>query len=465
MNRPYHPLPSAALLMAAFALLLSACALPGFAPQGPTMSIDPSQGPSGTEATITITGAQPNAPVTLDLDPGTTSGTTDASGAFSYTFTFFGQVGDVANVKATIGSGADEQSASATFEITGEAGMPISDDTGLAPEGEQAGLKVSVDPEKGPSGTTATITVSGGEPNQPVTLKIGEATTSGTTDADGNFTYEFTFYGQVGNKIPIEAQVGPSADSPKASATFEITAPLEGTFNATAQVAGGDKSHGPNIKMPSELQIGVRHGSLIFEGPAPWVTVSGELNRDGTFSAAGTGTVAGFPNIRVTFNGTISLQHLEGDYTMGADGGLPGGQPIIYRIEGEGAQGDEAVVEEGLSLAKGFFERFNELQAAGNAEGLYALLHPAVIDLYGEEACMGYLTGIVNPSVVITPVELVDQAAWEWQIDGRTTSIEEAYALQVQVVSDEGEALQQAHLATRPDGSLGWFTDCGDPLN
>ncbi len=62
--------------------------------------------------------------------------------------------------------------------------------------------------------------------------------------------------------------------------------------------------------------------------------VTGELQADGAFEAQGTGTVAGFPNIRVTFTGTITSDRLEGQYTLGGDGKLPGGQSVTYQIEG-----------------------------------------------------------------------------------------------------------------------------------
>ena len=55
---------------------------------------------------------------------------------------------------------------------------------------------------------------------------------------------------------------------------------------------------------------------------------------DGAFEAEGTGIVAGFPNILVTFTGTITSEGLEGYYTLGADGKLPGGQSVTYLVEG-----------------------------------------------------------------------------------------------------------------------------------
>jgi hypothetical protein len=428
------------------------------APAGPTLTVSPDKGPSGTSATITIGGALPNAPVTLDLDPGSTNGTTDANGSWTYTHTFFGQVGDVANIQATIGP-ASEQSASGTFEITGETGQ-------AALQAGDEGVSVSVDPNKGPSGTTATITVSGGEPNQPVTLQIGEAITSGTTDANGSFAYEFTFYGQIGDVIAIEATVGSSSDSPKSSTSFEITAPLEQTFNATTTPHAGNLEHDPFVKLRRELNLRARYGSLILEGDAPWVTVSGELGTDGVISLRGSGTVAGFADIAVTFEGTISMQHIEGEYTMGADGGLPGGEPIVYLVEGSGETAETPAAEEppGSERVVIFFDGLNAAQTAGDAEMMFALLHPAVIELYGAEACQTYLEGIVNPSVLIEVSAVTAYGPWDWTIDGRTIPIDTAYTFDAVVSSDQGEALQEAHVAERPDGTLGWFTDCGEPL-
>lgn len=455
------------IVVIGIASALSACIGLVAAPPAPSMSIDPDKGPSGTTAKISINGALPNSPVTLDLDPGTATGTTDANGDFTYEFTFFGSVGDVANVKATIGSGADEQTASADFEITAAESMAVSDETPVATaESNDGGLKVSCDPSQGPSGTTATITVTGGEPNQPVTLQIGEAITNGTTDANGNYSYDFTFYGQVGDTISIEATVGSSSDSPKASTSFEITGALEATFHVEIKVAGGETSHAGPINLPGEMDLGATHGSLIIDGPVPWVKVVGEIGTDGSFSAEGSGTVAGYPGIHVTFAGTISMDHLEGDYAMGTNGGLPGGQSIIYHVAGESDRPQSSSAgESGQEPVAAFFERFNQLQANEDTEELFALLNPAVLELYGAESCRGYLDATTNSSLRVVPLEIISLGPWDWTMDGRTTPIESAYTVQVRVESDQGESQQQLHLAQGPDGRLTWFTDCGDPIN
>ena len=47
-------------------------------------------------------------------------------------------------------------------------------------------------------------------------------------------------------------------------------------------------------------------GTVTVAGPFPWVEVSGDLMDDGTFVAEGKGTVAGFPNIAVRLEGTLT---------------------------------------------------------------------------------------------------------------------------------------------------------------
>lgn len=68
-----------------------------------------------------------------------------------------------------------------------------------------------------------------------------------------------------------------------------------------------------------------------------WVVVSGEFEAaTGRFNATGRGTVAGFSNVGVKFEGTITTAGaLSGDYTMGTGGELPGGQAIVYAVQGQ----------------------------------------------------------------------------------------------------------------------------------
>lgn len=71
-------------------------------------------------------------------------------------------------------------------------------------------------------------------------------------------------------------------------------------------------------------------GTITISGEGRWVEVTGPINADGTFVAHGTGTVAGFPNIAVRFTGRYLVGRLSGEYAVGVNGGLPGGQAINY---------------------------------------------------------------------------------------------------------------------------------------
>jgi hypothetical protein len=72
-------------------------------------------------------------------------------------------------------------------------------------------------------------------------------------------------------------------------------------------------------------------------GAPPWVSVGGVLKNDSTFVATGTGVVASFPDVPVTFTGRLrSDGGIEGTYQMGSDTvpkGIPSG-PVRYTVEG-----------------------------------------------------------------------------------------------------------------------------------
>lgn len=76
-------------------------------------------------------------------------------------------------------------------------------------------------------------------------------------------------------------------------------------------------------------------GTITLNGAGRWVDVTGPINIDGTFVATGTGTVAGFGNIAVRFTGRWVMGRLTGEYAVGVNGGLPGGQSINYIYDSE----------------------------------------------------------------------------------------------------------------------------------
>ena len=88
----------------------------------------------------------------------------------------------------------------------------------------------------------------------------------------------------------------------------------------------------------STLQIGDALG-FDLRGEKPFININGTITEGDSNTDIMEGdrraTVAGFPNIKVTLKAQVDAVPgvIEGEYTMGADGGLPGGQPIVYVFE------------------------------------------------------------------------------------------------------------------------------------
>ncbi len=75
--------------------------------------------------------------------------------------------------------------------------------------------------------------------------------------------------------------------------------------------------------------------TLTITGDGSFVDVTGTVSESGEINATGTGTVAGFPNIAVRMTGTLRGGDLNAQYAMGTNGGLPGGFPIVFDMQGE----------------------------------------------------------------------------------------------------------------------------------
>lgn len=83
----------------------------------------------------------------------------------------------------------------------------------------------------------------------------------------------------------------------------------------------------------SPAQAGAR--PIQFSGGGSFVDVEGTIQPDGAFEASGRGRVAGFPDIAVEMTGTLRGGTIEAEYSMGAEGGLPGGFPLVFDVTGE----------------------------------------------------------------------------------------------------------------------------------
>ncbi len=280
---------------------------------------------------------------------------------------------------------------------------------------------------------------------------------------------------ECSGSAPVEVASGVSV--PFAQTTGETVVHVWGWFGVHLVVVYDKAGHITFIGMPEDLMINILGGSISIEGPHPWVNVSGDYDEDsGAFSASGTGTVAGFPGIAVTFEGTLDENGVTGEYTMGANGGLPDNEPIKYSVEGQRIPDDEAgdtpIVDAGpAALVPGaadtiqsFISVFNAAFQDKNVEHLFQLLHAEVIGLYGEESCRAYLEGIVEIPTSLEYLDAIKIGRWDWDRDGTTLSVDHAYAVQMNFSANEQTTEQELHLTLPGDDSVRWFTDCGDPV-
>jgi hypothetical protein len=133
-------------------------------------------------------------------------------------------------------------------------------------------------------------------------------------------------YGPAGLRIADEPTGTPSALS------------AFGQYLVDVVIKNDVSGHGDHIEMPDTLGVSLEPldgGDVLIAGDPPWVDVEGSYDPStGVIEATGSGTVAGYTGITVRFSGDVMSGTLTGDYTMGADGGLPTGQSITYGLEG-----------------------------------------------------------------------------------------------------------------------------------
>lgn len=101
---------------------------------------------------------------------------------------------------------------------------------------------------------------------------------------------------------------------------------------------------------------------------------------------------------------------------------------------------------------------------AGDVDSMLPRLHPAVIERYGEAACKQELeTRSADPTYEIVVKVVRPPAAWDYTLDGVTTSIPDAWTIDADVTAVGQLATRELHVAP-VDGEVRWFTDCGTPL-
>ncbi len=180
-----------------------------------SLLLSPSEGPSGTIATVTVTGAEPRALVTVRAGAVESEIPADATGTVVTEFTMTGDPGTTIIVSAASGLPGEERTGTATFLIPAE---PEEEE----PDGEVIveGVSVTLSPSTGLSGTEVVVTVSGAEPGEPITIILPAGAEAGVVDAAGTYTTSDIFLGDPGDVVIVTVILGAG----QATATFTISA-------------------------------------------------------------------------------------------------------------------------------------------------------------------------------------------------------------------------------------------------
>jgi hypothetical protein len=286
----------------------------------------------------------------------------------------------------------------------------------------------------------------------------------------------------------------------------ESAAPLppDGSYTVEMNVINGE-GHQPFIQMPEQIKLQFGSGvyipaddtySATVFGPDPWVTVAAHLEPGSYFrkSAEGRweffmsayGTVAGYEEVRVTFQGHFEENGaITGAYTMGTEGELPGEYAIVYQakngsppitdtpeptstpldcpagIAGDSCVGTPTATPGPQETVAQFLQLFNTAIQTGDDTFLLDRLNPHVIETYGEKNCAAAVAAMVDSTSSFTIKSISGPEPWTWNAPGVSILIDHVYTVSVQRVIEGESSMQDIHLAVVED-HLTWFRTCAD---
>lgn len=131
--------------------------------------------------------------------------------------------------------------------------------------------------------------------------------------------------------------------SPTGQPITATPAPVSGNANVNLTITYDAAGHATFVKLGESTTVVVEQSNgivqLTFSSPdgVTQISLSGPIDEDGAADLTGTGTVAGFPSVSGTFVGTVEAAAegtilINGELTLGGNGELPQGEPIIYNL-------------------------------------------------------------------------------------------------------------------------------------
>jgi hypothetical protein len=242
--------------------------------------------------------------------------------------------------------------------------------------------------------------------------------------------------------------------------------PASGVYDVKISVKSDPSGHKTHVAISPvlELNITVEGTNLSITGAHPWVDLSGTIQQDGSFSANGTGLVAGYSGITVTLEGVLTRGELSAELVMGVQGGLPTSRPISYNVEGSQlSSSEERSSQAEVDLVTAFAGELEDAIHSQDMNFLMDRLHAEIYSIYGAEQCESYLQSIEDPSFSIEVLSVSGPEPWTLDADGRTANIPDAYTVNAEYTTRDQIERTSLHFAL-VDKRLHWFVDCGDPI-
>ena len=132
---------------------------------------------------------------------------------------------------------------------------------------------------------------------------------------------------------------------------------------------------------------------------------------------------------------------------------------------GGSGSGSEKGDAKGSESPQKFLDKLNAAVRKGDTDVRVALLHPAVIERYGEQQCRDFLaTPELQDTTRKDKVQHVDKPEpFEFTTDDGVLPIPNAQLVLVQETYQKKKSRRELHLA-RANGEYRYFIDCGVPL-
>ncbi len=219
----------------------------------------------------------------------------------------------------------------------------------------------------------------------------------------------------------------------------------------------GGSVFGGNDPDPETFIIDLTAGTELRQTSPLFGDVTVKIDSDGRVVVVGEDTPA--PGIaRIELTGRVDPVEMGLEYVIDfEDGGTAEGIVSLARsTETVAAAPSGSTVEE-------FMAQLATALREGDEAFLFPRLHPAVLELYGEEQCRAYTTPLQDPTLQLEVRGVTGPERWAWERDDRTTDVADVFTVAVLLRSGDTEADQELHVGIVA-GDLRWFTDCGDPL-